>query len=73
MKDTLVVDDSWDQENGEVGEKILEDELTSNERQLLGRYQKLEKLYKVSQPVQFNSQVAWRHSTCSFERNLVIN
>ena len=57
VKDTLVVDDSWDQENGEVGEKILEDELTSNERQLLGRYQKLEKLYNVSQPVQFSSQV----------------
>ena len=73
MKDTLVVDDSWDQENGEVGEKILEDELTSNERQLLGRYQKLEKLYKVSQSVQFSSQVAWRHSTCSFKRNPVIN
>ena len=58
VKDTLVVDDSWDQENGEGGEQILEDELTSNERQLLGRYQKLEKLYNVSPGVQFSSQVA---------------
>ena len=58
VKDTLVVDDSWDQENGEGDEQILEDELTSNERQLLGRYQKLEKLYNVSPGVQFSSQVA---------------
>ena len=58
VKDTLVVDESWDQENGEVGDKILEDELTSNERQLLGRYQKLEKLYNVSPGVQFTSQVS---------------
>ena len=58
VKDTLVVDDSWDQENGEGGEQILEDELTSNERQLLGRYQKLEKLYNVSPGVQLSSQVA---------------
>ena len=57
VKDTLVVDESWDQQNGEVGERILEDELTSNERQLLGRYQKLEKLYNVSQAVHFSSQV----------------
>ena len=59
VKDTLVVDDSWDQENGEVGEKILEDELTSNERQLLGRYQKLEKLYNVSQSM-FSLAHRWR-------------
>ena len=57
VKDTLVVDESWDQQNGEVGERILEDELTSNERQLLGRYQELEKLYNVSQAVHFSSQV----------------
>ena len=57
VKDTLVVDESWDQQNGEVGERILEDELTSNERQLLGRYQELEKLYNVSQAVHFGSQV----------------
>ena len=48
VKDPLVVDETWDQENGEVGDKIVEDELTSNEKELLGRYQKLEKLYNVS-------------------------
>ena len=74
VKDTLVVDETWDQENGEVGQKILEEELTSNERQLLDRYQKLEKLYNVSLGVQLSSH-RWlrRDSTCSFDRNLVSN
>ena len=53
VKDTLVVDESWDQEqdqdSGDVGEQFLEEDLSSRERELYSRYQKLERLYNVSQ------------------------
>ena len=53
VKDTLVVDESWDQEqvqdSGDVGEQFLEEDLSSKERELYRRYQKLERLYNVSQ------------------------
>ena len=53
VKDTLVVDETWDQEqvqgSGDVGEQFLEEDLSSKERELYRRYQKLERLYNVSQ------------------------
>ena len=47
VKDTLVVDETWDQDNGEVDQQILEEDLSDEERKLVGRYQRLEKLYNV--------------------------
>ena len=53
VKDTLVVDESWDQEqdqhSGDVGDQFLEEDLSNRERELYSRYQKLERLYNVSQ------------------------
>ena len=49
VKDTLVVDESWDQDNGDIDQQMLEEDLSDGERKLLARYQRLEKLYNVSQ------------------------
>ena len=51
VKDTLVVDESWDQDNGDIDQQMLEEDLTEGERKLLARYQRLEKLYNVSQEI----------------------
>ena len=51
VKDTLVVDESWDQDNGDIDQQMLEEDLSDGERKLLARYQRLEKLYNVSQEV----------------------
>ena len=51
VKDTLVVDESWDQDNGDIDQQMLVEDLSDGERKLLARYQRLEKLYNVSQEV----------------------
>ena len=51
VKDTLVVDESWDQDNGDIDQQMLEEDLSDGERKLLARYQRLEKLYNVSQEI----------------------
>ena len=51
VKDTLVVDESWDQDNGDIDQQMLEEDLSEGERKLLARYQRLEKLYNVSQEI----------------------
>ena len=51
VKDTLVVDESWDQDNGDIDQQMLEEDLSDGERKLVARYQRLEKLYNVSQEI----------------------
>lgn len=61
VKDTLVVDESWDQDDGDMDQQMLEEELTDGERKLLGRYQRLEKLYNVSQEIYFRQKCPVYH------------
>ena len=61
VKDTLVVDESWDQENGDLSQQIMEEDLSDTERKLLERYQKLEKLYNVSQEIYFSKKCSVNH------------
>ena len=46
VKDTLVVDETWDQENGE--EPLDDDSPYSRERELMRECKRLDKLHKVN-------------------------
>ena len=47
VKDTLVVDETWDQDDDEIDENISENPSYSREKELLRECKRLEKLHKV--------------------------
>jgi len=47
VKDTLVVDETWDQDGDEIEENVSENLSSTREKELLRECKRLEKLHKV--------------------------